>query len=36
MAIKDLLKSKCCGGQVPDDLVDQIKSQINIKATDVG
>jgi mycothiol system anti-sigma-R factor len=36
MAIKGLLKSKCCGGQVPEDLVEQIKSQINIKATDVG
>ena len=32
MTIKDLLKSKCCGGQVPDDLVEQIKSQLNLKA----
>lgn len=27
--IKELIKSKCCGGQVPDDLVDQIKSKIS-------
>ncbi len=32
-AIKDLLKSKCCGGEVPDGLVDQIKSQLNINAS---
>ena len=36
IAIKDLLKSKCCGGQVPEGLVEQIKIQINLKATDVG
>jgi mycothiol system anti-sigma-R factor len=36
MAIKDLVKSKCCGGHVPEDLVEQIKSQINMKASDVG
>lgn len=36
MAIKDLLKSKCCGSQISDDVVEQIKSQINIKASDVG
>lgn len=27
--IKELVKSKCCGGQAPDDLVDQIKAKIN-------
>ena len=27
--IKELLKSKCCGGQIPADLVDQIKSKIS-------
>ena len=33
IAIKDLLKSKCCGDQVPADLVEQIKSQLNLKAS---
>lgn len=28
MAIKELLKTKCCGGEAPTDLVIQIKSQI--------
>ena len=28
MAIKELLKAKCCGGDAPSDLVGQIKSQI--------
>jgi len=28
MAIKELLKSKCCGGDAPTDLVHQIKNQI--------
>jgi len=27
--IKELIKSKCCGGQVPADLVDQIKTMIS-------
>lgn len=31
--IKELLKSKCCGGQVPADLVDQIKFQISQQTT---
>jgi mycothiol system anti-sigma-R factor len=29
MAIKRLLQSKCCGGDAPSDLVDQIKMQIS-------
>lgn len=29
MAIKRLLKTKCCGGDAPIDLVDQIKMQIS-------
>ncbi|HMR55758.1 MAG TPA: mycothiol system anti-sigma-R factor [Cyclobacteriaceae bacterium] len=29
MAIKRLLKSKCCGGEAPVDLMEQIKTQIN-------
>lgn len=29
MAIKALVQSKCCGGDAPSDLVDQIKSQIS-------
>lgn len=29
MAIKRLLKTKCCGGDAPADLVEQIKSQIS-------
>ncbi|HRW99501.1 MAG TPA: mycothiol system anti-sigma-R factor [Cyclobacteriaceae bacterium] len=29
MQIRQLIKSKCCGGQVPDDLVERIKSQVN-------
>jgi hypothetical protein len=29
MAIKQLLKTKCCGGDAPTDLVEQIKIQIN-------
>ena len=28
MKIKELLKTKCCGGQAPSDLVEQIKSKI--------
>ena len=28
MAIKELLKTKCCGGEAPKDLVHQIKNQI--------
>lgn len=28
MAIKQLLKTKCCGGEAPAELVQQIKSQI--------
>ncbi|MCW5912270.1 MAG: mycothiol system anti-sigma-R factor [Cyclobacteriaceae bacterium] len=28
MAIKRLLKSRCCGGDAPADLVEQIKLQI--------
>jgi len=29
MAIKELLKKKCCGGPAPDDLVEQIRTKIN-------
>ena len=29
MAIKELLKTKCCGGEAPGELIDQIKSQIS-------
>jgi mycothiol system anti-sigma-R factor len=29
MAIKELLQAKCCGGGCPEDLVANIKSQIN-------
>ena len=35
MAIKELLKSKCCCDNVSDDVIEQIKSQINLKASDV-
>ena len=28
MAIKQLVKDRCCGGDAPNDLVDQIKAQI--------
>ncbi len=28
MTIKELLKSKCCGGEAPEELVSRIKSQI--------
>jgi mycothiol system anti-sigma-R factor len=28
MKIKELLKTKCCGGQAPSDLVEQIKNKI--------
>jgi mycothiol system anti-sigma-R factor len=31
--IKELIKSKCCGGQVPTDLVEQIKSKISRQMT---
>lgn len=29
MAIKELLRAKCCGGDCPEDLVSQIKTKIN-------
>ncbi len=29
MSIKQLLQSKCCGGDVPSELVEQIKSRIS-------
>ncbi|MBS1489461.1 MAG: hypothetical protein JSS93_02940 [Bacteroidetes bacterium] len=29
MAIKELLQSKCCGGNCPDDIVAEIKLKIN-------
>lgn len=29
MAIKRLLKTKCCGSDAPTDLIDQIKMQIS-------
>jgi len=32
MAIKELLKSKCCGGNCPEDLVAQIKAKIKTSA----
>ena len=28
MSIRQLLKSKCCGGEAPEDLVDKIREQI--------
>ncbi|MBL0742128.1 mycothiol system anti-sigma-R factor [Chryseolinea sp. Jin1] len=28
LKIKELLKTKCCGGQAPSDLVEQIKNKI--------
>jgi mycothiol system anti-sigma-R factor len=31
LAIKELLKSRCCGDGAPSDLVTQIKSQLNQK-----
>jgi mycothiol system anti-sigma-R factor len=31
MAIKQLLQSKCCGGDVSNELIDQIKNQITQK-----
>jgi len=31
MAIKQLVQSKCCGGDAPSDLVQQIRSQISQK-----
>ncbi|HRI78566.1 MAG TPA: mycothiol system anti-sigma-R factor [Cyclobacteriaceae bacterium] len=31
MAIKELLKNKCCGNGAPDDLISQIKNQISQK-----
>jgi anti-sigma factor (TIGR02949 family) len=32
MSIKELLKSRCCGDQVPPELLDQIKMQIGQNA----
>jgi len=32
MAIKELLQTKCCGGNCPEDLVAQIKSKIKSSA----
>lgn len=29
MAIKRLIKSRCCGGEAPADLMEQIKTQIS-------
>ncbi|MEQ9592594.1 MAG: anti-sigma factor [Cyclobacteriaceae bacterium] len=29
LQIRALIKSKCCGGNVPADLIDKIKSQVN-------
>jgi len=29
MAIKELLKAKCCGGNCPEGLVEQIKAKVN-------
>jgi hypothetical protein len=28
MAIKELLRTRCCGGAAPDELVQKIKTQI--------
>lgn len=28
MAIKQLVKDRCCGGEAPDELIHQIKAQI--------
>ncbi len=28
MAIKQLIQSKCCGGEAPPDLVEKIKAQV--------
>lgn len=33
MSIKELLKSRCCGDQVPQGLVEQIKMQIRQNTT---
>jgi mycothiol system anti-sigma-R factor len=33
MAIKELLKTRCCHGPIPSDLIDQIKMQIEQNAT---
>jgi mycothiol system anti-sigma-R factor len=29
MTIKELLKTKCCGGEAPTDLIEKIRSQIS-------
>lgn len=29
MQIRQLIKSKCCGDQVPPDLIERIKNQVN-------
>ena len=31
ITIKELLKSKCCGGDVPSDLIQELQMQINQK-----
>lgn len=31
MTIRELLKSKCCGGDVPSDLIQEIQAQIHQK-----
>jgi anti-sigma factor (TIGR02949 family) len=31
ITIKELLKSKCCGGDVPSDLIQELQTQINQK-----
>jgi len=31
MAIKQLVQSKCCGGDAPADLVEQIRAQVSQK-----
>ena len=33
MAIKQLVQSKCCGGEAPSELVEQIKITISQKTT---
>lgn len=32
MALKQLLQSKCCGGEAPQDLIEKIKIQISQKS----
>ena len=31
MAIKEMLKTKCCGGDIPAELIEELKAKINQK-----